>query len=134
MHDGKTIPQLGLGVYEMTDAEAERAVYDALDVGYRHVDSAEWYENEQACGKGINRFLSEKISGRMVRSDTEIGRRSCRIPSRRNPRSDLLHNQVDDEPRTRTNSRQSTRISQTMQPRIHRSLPLAFADRWTEST
>lgn len=62
LSDGNMIPQLGLGVYEMTDKEAENACYAALEAGYRHVDSAEWYENEEACGKGIRRFLGESIA------------------------------------------------------------------------
>lgn len=42
LNDGNEIPQLGLGVYEMTDDEAYQAVKWALEAGYRHVDTAEW--------------------------------------------------------------------------------------------
>lgn len=42
----------------MSNEEAEQAVYWALEAGYRHVDSAEWYGNEAACGRGIQKFLS----------------------------------------------------------------------------
>ncbi|GHJ85316.1 hypothetical protein NliqN6_1718 [Naganishia liquefaciens] len=59
MLDGRSIPQLGLGVYEMTNDEAYRAVKWALDAGYRHIDTAEWYENEHACGKAISDWLED---------------------------------------------------------------------------
>ncbi len=42
MLDGNEIPQLGLGVYEMSDKETYDAVKWALEAGYRHVDTAEW--------------------------------------------------------------------------------------------
>ncbi|KAH8084089.1 NADP-dependent oxidoreductase domain-containing protein [Filobasidium floriforme] len=60
LHDGTEIPQIGLGVYEMSNEEAEQAVYWALEAGYRHVDSAEWYGNEAACGRGIQKFLKAR--------------------------------------------------------------------------
>jgi diketogulonate reductase-like aldo/keto reductase len=49
-----TFHRLGFGTYQLTDPDAcERAVKTALDVGYRHVDTAEYYENEAAVGRGI---------------------------------------------------------------------------------
>ncbi|KIR53856.1 aldo-keto reductase [Cryptococcus gattii Ru294] len=57
MHDGNAIPQFGLGVYEMNDKETYDCVKWALEAGYRHVDTAEWYENEAPCGKAITDFL-----------------------------------------------------------------------------
>ncbi|WVR07888.1 hypothetical protein IAU60_004931 [Kwoniella sp. DSM 27419] len=59
MRDGQTIPQFGLGVYEMNDQEAYDSTRAALDAGYRHVDTAEWYENEAPCGKAINEWCKE---------------------------------------------------------------------------
>ena len=48
------IPILGFGVFQITDpAECERSVVDAIQVGYRHIDTAESYMNEEAVGKGI---------------------------------------------------------------------------------
>jgi 2,5-diketo-D-gluconate reductase B len=48
------IPTLGLGTYRNTDpAECTESVRTALDVGYRHVDTAQFYENERAVGRGI---------------------------------------------------------------------------------
>lgn len=51
--DGFAIPQLGLGVWQASDAEAESAVKIALEEGYRHVDTAAIYGNEEGVGRGI---------------------------------------------------------------------------------
>jgi 2,5-diketo-D-gluconate reductase A len=51
--DGHTIPQFGLGVWQIDDAEAERVVSEALEVGYRHIDTARVYKNETGVGKAI---------------------------------------------------------------------------------
>lgn len=53
LNDGHTIPQLGLGVYKVGSAEAARAVETAIDSGYRHVDTAAFYNNERGVGAGI---------------------------------------------------------------------------------
>ncbi|MEV7437513.1 aldo/keto reductase [Streptomyces griseoviridis] len=55
LNDGTTIPSVGLGTWPMDDAEAERAVADALDAGYRLVDTAANYRNESGVGRGIER-------------------------------------------------------------------------------
>src|SRR5690349_2471691 len=50
------IPVLGFGVFQITDAaECERSVIDAIQVGYRHIDTAASYQNEEAVGRGIKR-------------------------------------------------------------------------------
>ncbi|KAF8308025.1 aldo-keto reductase [Clavulina sp. PMI_390] len=59
MSDGKFIPHIGLGVYEMTDAEAYQAVKWALEAGYRMIDTAAWYENEDPCCRAIADFVKE---------------------------------------------------------------------------
>ena len=51
--DGRTIPQLGLGVYKVEDATAARLVEGAIDAGYRHVDTATLYFNEAGVGAGV---------------------------------------------------------------------------------
>jgi 2,5-diketo-D-gluconate reductase A len=51
--DGHTIPQLGLGVYKVPDAEAARVVETAIAAGYRHVDTAALYANERGVGDGV---------------------------------------------------------------------------------
>jgi 2,5-diketo-D-gluconate reductase A len=50
---GTDMPQLGLGTWPMKDAEAERAVADAISAGYRLVDTAEAYDNERGVGRGV---------------------------------------------------------------------------------
>lgn len=53
LNDGVQIPQLGLGVWQVTDDEATPVVATALEVGYRHIDSAQGYQNERGVGKAI---------------------------------------------------------------------------------
>jgi diketogulonate reductase-like aldo/keto reductase len=53
LNNGIRMPALGLGVYQMTDQEVEQAIKTALDIGYRHFDTAAFYKNEQAVGKVI---------------------------------------------------------------------------------
>lgn len=55
MNDGRSIPQLGFGVYKIPDEEATEAVLTALEAGYRHIDTASFYANERAVGEGIRR-------------------------------------------------------------------------------
>ncbi|MGG7517025.1 aldo/keto reductase [Allorhizobium undicola] len=52
-HDGHSIPQIGLGVWQTPNDGAAPAVKAALEAGYRHVDTAAVYENEEGVGKGI---------------------------------------------------------------------------------
>ncbi|QGU02594.1 putative oxidoreductase [Corynebacterium kalinowskii] len=51
--DGTEFPQLGLGTWKLREEEAERAVRTAIEVGYRHIDTAAIYQNEEAVGKAI---------------------------------------------------------------------------------
>lgn len=54
LNNGVTMPILGFGVFQMPDdAECERAVRDALDVGYRLLDTAASYQNEKGVGDAI---------------------------------------------------------------------------------
>jgi 2,5-diketo-D-gluconate reductase A len=53
LNDGRTIPQLGFGVFKVDPDEAERVVTDALEVGYRHIDTAAVYGNEVGVGRAI---------------------------------------------------------------------------------
>jgi diketogulonate reductase-like aldo/keto reductase len=54
LSDGNRIPQLGLGVWQVDDGEeCENAVRWALELGYRHVDTAQAYGNEESVGRGI---------------------------------------------------------------------------------
>jgi len=53
LNDGTRIPQLGYGVWQVSDAQAFDVVTTALEVGYRHVDTAAAYENEGGVGRAI---------------------------------------------------------------------------------
>lgn len=53
LSDGHTIPQIGFGTYKLEGAEAERAVTKALEIGYRHFDTAAFYGNEEAVGRAL---------------------------------------------------------------------------------
>lgn len=55
LNDGHRIPQLGYGVFKVPAAETERAVSDALEAGYRHIDTAAVYGNEEGVGAAIAR-------------------------------------------------------------------------------
>ena len=69
LSNGVEMPQLGYGVYQVEPDECERCVQDALSVGYRMIDTAQAYLNEQAVGNawkksGVNRdeiFLVSKV-------------------------------------------------------------------------
>ena len=53
LNDGRTIPQLGFGVFLVDPAETERIVTEALEAGYRHIDGAAIYRNEEGVGRAI---------------------------------------------------------------------------------
>ncbi len=55
LNNGVSIPVLGFGVFQMSNDEAEQSVYDALQAGYRLIDTAASYRNEEAVGRGIKR-------------------------------------------------------------------------------
>src|SRR4051794_24384482 len=66
---GSTVPKLGFGTWEILGRNCEEAVSDALEIGYRHIDTAQAYDNEAEVGKalaasGISRrelFLTTKL-------------------------------------------------------------------------
>jgi 2,5-diketo-D-gluconate reductase A len=53
LNDGNTIPQLGFGVFQIEPEDTAEAVAHALEIGYRHIDTAEMYENEREVGEGV---------------------------------------------------------------------------------
>jgi 2,5-diketo-D-gluconate reductase A len=53
LDDGRSIPQLGFGVFQIAPEETAEAVSRALEVGYRHIDTAEMYRNERGVGEAI---------------------------------------------------------------------------------
>jgi 2,5-diketo-D-gluconate reductase A len=70
LNDGNEIPQLGFGVFQIPPADTAAAVRAALEVGYRHIDTAEMYRNEAGVGEairaaGVDRdevFVTSKLS------------------------------------------------------------------------
>jgi 2,5-diketo-D-gluconate reductase A len=54
LHDGNKMPQLGLGVWKASNEEASNAVTTAIDTGYRHIDTAAIYENEEGVGEALS--------------------------------------------------------------------------------
>jgi 2,5-diketo-D-gluconate reductase B len=50
---GTSVPLLGLGTWRLSGAACTHVVTEALDMGYRHVDTAQYYENEAAVGRGL---------------------------------------------------------------------------------
>jgi 2,5-diketo-D-gluconate reductase A len=77
LNDGHTIPQLGFGVFLVPPEETARAVATALEVGYRHIDTAEMYGNERGVAEavrasGLGReevFITSKLNNGAHRPD-----------------------------------------------------------------
>ena len=55
----QTIPKIGLGTYNMTPEEAELMTYESIKHGYRHIDTAAIYRNEQGVAQGIRKIFDE---------------------------------------------------------------------------
>jgi len=53
LNDSYTIPQLGFGVYQIGPEDTAEAVSNALEIGYRHIDTAEMYGNEKEVGEAV---------------------------------------------------------------------------------
>ena len=62
LNNGYTVPGIGLGTSGMTGQEAEDAVFSAIMKGYRLIDTASMYDNEEDVGRGINRAVSSGVS------------------------------------------------------------------------
>ncbi len=56
LNDGNQIPQLGFGVFQIEPENTAEAVSNALEIGYRHIDTAEMYGNEKEVGEAIRAF------------------------------------------------------------------------------
>jgi diketogulonate reductase-like aldo/keto reductase len=62
LHDGVHMPWLGLGTYQANpNKKIERAVQFALELGYRHVDTAEMYDNEKLVGAGVKKSSVARV-------------------------------------------------------------------------
>jgi 2,5-diketo-D-gluconate reductase A len=77
LNDGNTIPQLGFGVFQIEPGETAKAVGEAIEVGYRHIDTAEMYGNEREVGEGIRAsglgrgdvFVTSKLDNALHKPD-----------------------------------------------------------------
>jgi 2,5-diketo-D-gluconate reductase A len=77
LNDGNTIPQLGFGVFQIEPKDTVAAVGKALEIGYRHIDTAEMYGNEAEVGQavrtsGLDRgevFVTSKLNNGFHRPD-----------------------------------------------------------------
>ncbi|WP_186629331.1 aldo/keto reductase [Rhodococcus sp. BP22] len=77
LNDGHTIPQLGFGVFQIEPDKTAEAVKTALDIGYRHIDTAQMYGNEKQVGQGIQEsglsrrdvFVTSKLNNGYHRPD-----------------------------------------------------------------
>jgi 2,5-diketo-D-gluconate reductase A len=77
LNDGNEIPQLGLGVYQLDPSDTEKTVSLALEIGYRHIDTAQMYKNEAEVGSavaasGLDRggiFLTSKLNNSFHKPD-----------------------------------------------------------------
>jgi 2,5-diketo-D-gluconate reductase A len=70
LNDGHQIPQLGFGVFQIPPEETVEATSSALEIGYRHIDTAEMYRNEKEVGEAVARsgldrsevFITSKLN------------------------------------------------------------------------
>ena len=77
LHDGTSIPQLGFGVFQVPPPETAATVAQALDAGYRHIDTAQMYDNEAGVGEGIRQsgldrddlYVTTKLNNTFHRPD-----------------------------------------------------------------
>ncbi len=74
LNSGTSIPQLGFGVFQIDPAETAQAVRTALEVGYRHIDTAQMYGNEAEVGEAVadrraDIFLTSKLNNGFHRPD-----------------------------------------------------------------
>jgi 2,5-diketo-D-gluconate reductase A len=77
LNDGARIPQLGFGVFQIEPDRTAAAVKAALEIGYRHIDTAEMYGNEKGVGRGIRDagldradvFITSKLNNGFHRPD-----------------------------------------------------------------
>ncbi len=77
LNDGRTIPQLGFGVFQVPPEDTAEVTGRAIEIGYRHIDTAEMYGNEEGVGRavrdsGIDRdefFITSKLNNGFHRPD-----------------------------------------------------------------
>ncbi|RYE85921.1 MAG: hypothetical protein EOP19_08245, partial [Hyphomicrobiales bacterium] len=81
LNDGNTIPQLGFGVWQVSNDEVVPAVLEAIRSGYRAIDTAQGYDNEEGVGRAIREadidreelFITSKIRTKSMGEDARKG-------------------------------------------------------------
>lgn len=84
LNNGRTIPQIGVGTWTLKDEVATTNVRLALEAGFRHIDTAQGYDNEEAVGQGIldsgvereEIFLTTKVATNIMREGRDTVRQS----------------------------------------------------------
>ncbi len=61
LQTGGSIPQLGFGVFQIKPADTRKAVEHALEIGYRHIDTAQMYGNEREVGEAVRAFGRDEV-------------------------------------------------------------------------
>lgn len=64
LNSGHTIPRIGLGTWKSEKGQVKHAVYEALKVGYRHIDCAAIYENEHEVGAALQQAFAQGVTVR----------------------------------------------------------------------
>ncbi|MBX3015856.1 MAG: aldo/keto reductase [Caldilineaceae bacterium] len=80
LHDGYTIPQIGLGTASLNDETVARVLMTAFEAGYRHIDTAYRYGNQRGVGQGIrdsglpreDLFITTKLDGEFQGNDRAV--------------------------------------------------------------
>ena len=57
--NNRYVPSIGLGTYNMTSEEAEKMTYESIMHGYRHIDTAAVYKNEDGVAKALKKIFKE---------------------------------------------------------------------------
>lgn len=87
LQSGYQMPVIGLGTWRLYGATCERIVRKAVELGYRHIDTAELYDNEREVGRGVSDvdremlFITSKVSNANLHADDVI--KACRGSLRR---------------------------------------------------
>ena len=85
LSNGIQMPMLNLGTYQIPDSEMERVLTDAKELGYKGIDSAGAYNNEESIGKALKKlgkdsfFITSKVDVRQFVNKTVHGRKKTAL-------------------------------------------------------
>lgn len=92
LNNGIKMPKLGYGVYQVSNEECERCVLDAISVGYRSIDTAQAYGNEEAVGTAIPLSANAAFPVRSFLLQQRFGLRTAVMKKQRNLLRNLYAN------------------------------------------